>query len=79
MAASSGQSSANPINLSATQPQNLNTLLLGKLSAVVNGHAATATFACGGLIPISDLPKGIFALTQPSLSDGMLRPTMIRK
>lgn len=33
------------------QPRNLNTLLLRRLSAAVNGHAATATFACGGSIP----------------------------
>lgn len=36
------------------QPRNLNTLLLRRLSAAVNGHAATATFACGGSIPIVD-------------------------
>lgn len=34
-------------------PQNLNTLLLRKFSSNVNGHAATATFACGGSIPTS--------------------------
>ncbi|KAL8751688.1 MAG: hypothetical protein Q9184_005987, partial [Pyrenodesmia sp. 2 TL-2023] len=38
----------------AQQPNNLNTALLRKLSAVVNGHAATATFACGGSVPIVD-------------------------
>lgn len=36
------------------QPRNLNTLLLRRLSAAVNGHAATATFACGGSIPVVD-------------------------
>ncbi|KAL9017997.1 MAG: hypothetical protein Q9185_004666 [Variospora sp. 1 TL-2023] len=39
---------------SKQQPRNLNTLLLRKLSAAVNGHAATATFACGGSVPIVD-------------------------
>ena len=36
------------------EPRNLNTALLRKLSAAVNGHAATATFACGGSVPIDD-------------------------
>ena len=31
--------------------RNLNTTLLRKLSSAVNGHAATATFACGGSVP----------------------------
>ncbi|KAL8646223.1 MAG: hypothetical protein Q9210_006258 [Variospora velana] len=39
---------------SEQQPRNLNTLLLRKLSAAVNGHAATATFACGGSVPVVD-------------------------
>lgn len=38
--------------------QNLNTTLLRKLSSAVNGHAAAATFACGGSVPASDLPTG---------------------
>ena len=36
--------------------QNLNTILLCKLSSAVNGHAAIATFACGGLVPILETP-----------------------
>ncbi|KAL8979789.1 MAG: hypothetical protein Q9177_006046 [Variospora cf. flavescens] len=39
---------------SEQQPRNLNTFLLRKLSAAVNGHAATATFACGGSVPVVD-------------------------
>ncbi|KAL8873488.1 MAG: hypothetical protein Q9174_001062 [Haloplaca sp. 1 TL-2023] len=35
------------------RPQGRNTELLRKLSDAVNGHAATATFALGGSIPIS--------------------------
>ena len=35
-----------------------NTALLQKLASAVNGHAATATFACGGSIPLSDLSTG---------------------
>ena len=43
--------------IEGTQGQkSLNTILLRKLSSAVNGHAATATFACGGSIPISGLP-----------------------
>ncbi|CAD6590179.1 MAG: hypothetical protein ASARMPRED_004603 [Alectoria sarmentosa] len=38
-----------------------NTALLQKLASAVNGHAATATFACGGSVPISDLSIGDFA------------------
>lgn len=38
-------------------PDNTNTDLLQKLSKAVNGHAATATFACGGSIPIA-IPIG---------------------
>ena len=34
------------------EPRSLDTVLLRKLSAAVNGHAATATFACGGSVPI---------------------------
>lgn len=43
----------------AQQPHNLNTALLRKLSAAVNGHAATATFACGGSVPIVDEGVGL--------------------
>lgn len=32
-----------------------NTALLQKLASAVDGHAATATFACGGSVPLSDL------------------------
>ena len=32
-----------------------NTALLQKLASAVNGHAATATFVCGGSVPLSDL------------------------
>ena len=32
---------------------NSNTTLLQKLASAVNGHAATATFACGGSVPLS--------------------------
>ncbi len=43
------------VNKSASdQPQHLNTKLLKKLSAVVDGNAATATFACGGSIYVND-------------------------
>lgn len=41
------------------QPRNRNTALLRKLSAAVNGHAATATFACGGSVPIVDGSAGL--------------------
>ena len=34
------------------ESRSLDTVLLRKLSAAVNGHAATATFACGGSVPI---------------------------
>ncbi len=37
-----------------------NTSLLQKLASAVDGHAATATFACGGSVPILDLSKGKF-------------------
>ena len=37
-----------------------NTALLQKLASAVNGHAATATFACGGSVPLSDLSTGNF-------------------
>ena len=36
------------------EQRNLSTILLRKLSDAVNGHAATATFACGGSVPIID-------------------------
>ena len=35
-----------------------NTALLQKLASAVDGHAATATFACGGSVPLSDLSTG---------------------
>lgn len=35
--------------------QNSNTTLLQKLASAVHGHAATATFACGGSVPLSAL------------------------
>ena len=35
-----------------------NTFLLQKLASAVNGHSATATFACGGSVPLSDLGTG---------------------
>lgn len=38
--------------------ENLNTILLRKLCSAVNGHAAAATFACGGSVPASNLPPG---------------------
>ncbi len=38
-----------------------NTALLQKLASAVNGHAATATFACGGSVPLSDLSTGNLA------------------
>lgn len=37
------------------EARNSNTTLLQKLASAVNGHAATATFACGGSVPLSDL------------------------
>lgn len=48
--------------------QNLNTTLLRKLSSAVNGHAAAATFACGGSVPVSDLPTGKFGPGQQNIS-----------
>lgn len=38
--------------------RNGNTALLQKLASAVNGHAAIATFACGGSVPLSDLSTG---------------------
>ena len=35
-----------------------NTALLQELASAVQGHAATATFACGGSVPFSDLSTG---------------------
>ena len=35
-----------------------NTTLLQKLASAVNGHAATATFACGGTVPLRDITTG---------------------
>ena len=49
-------------------PHNLNTTLLRTLSAAVNGHAATATFACGGSVPVVDdklLEPGKPAISPP--------------
>lgn len=40
--------------------RNSNTTLLQKLASAVNGHAATATFACGGSVPLSELSTGNF-------------------
>ena len=37
-----------------------NTALLQKLASAVDGHAATATFACGGSVPILDLSTSSF-------------------
>ena len=37
-----------------------NTALLQKLASAVDGHAATATFACGGSVPLLDLSTGNF-------------------
>ncbi|KAI4130889.1 MAG: hypothetical protein LQ338_001486 [Usnochroma carphineum] len=56
------------------QPQNLNTLLLRKLSAAVNGHAATATFACGGSVPILDEAAG--TVVDPGKQDICLPVTL---
>ena len=39
------------------KPQDVNTALLQKLSAAVDGHAATPTFACGGMNPITGLDR----------------------
>ena len=38
--------------------RNSNTTLLQKLATAVDGHAATATFACGGSVPILNLSPG---------------------
>lgn len=51
-----------------------NTALLQKLASAVNGHAATATFACGGSVPISDLSIGNFA----SSAQNSVPPVTIR-
>ena len=40
--------------------ENSNTALLQKLASAVDRHAATATFACGGSVPILDLSTGSF-------------------
>ena len=42
------------------QMQNTNTALLQKLATAVDGHAATATFACGGSVPIREHSTGGF-------------------
>ncbi|KAL8766872.1 MAG: hypothetical protein Q9209_006468 [Squamulea sp. 1 TL-2023] len=44
---------------SAQNSGNTNTELLRKLSAAVNGHAVTATFACGGLIELTGTSKDV--------------------
>lgn len=41
----------------AQLPRNSNTELLRKLSAIVNGHGKTATFACGGSVDPTDTSK----------------------
>ncbi len=41
------------------QPRNRNTALLRKLSAAMNGHAAAATFTCGGSVPVVDGSAGL--------------------
>ena len=40
--------------------RNTNTALLQKLASAVDGHAATATFACGGSIPVLERSIGNF-------------------
>lgn len=47
-------------NRSAHEVYNSNTALLQKLASAVKGHAATATFACGGSVPLSDLSTSNF-------------------
>ena len=44
--------------------QNTNTSLLRKLSTAINGHAAVATFACGGSVPIADVATSIYGPDQ---------------
>ncbi|KAL8772410.1 MAG: hypothetical protein Q9209_002361 [Squamulea sp. 1 TL-2023] len=41
----------------ASHSDSTNTALLRKLSAAVTGHAATATFACGGSVPLNGNSK----------------------
>ena len=41
-------------SLSDQGAQDSNTTLLQKLASAVDGHAATATFACGGSLPVVD-------------------------
>ena len=45
-------------NLSDHGAQDSNTTLLQKLASAVDGHAATATFACGGSLPVVDSSTG---------------------
>ena len=45
-------------NLSDHGAQHSNTTLLQKLASAVDGHAATATFACGGSLPVADFSTG---------------------
>lgn len=50
------------------ESSSLNTDLLRKLCSAVDGHAANATFACGGSIPVSDLPGGAFGPGEHNIS-----------
>ena len=45
-------------NRSDQGAQDINTTLLQKLANAVDGHAATATFACGGSLPVGDFSTG---------------------
>ena len=51
-------------NLSDRGTQESNTTLLQKLASAVDGHAATATFACGGSLPIVDFSMAKLPDTQ---------------
>lgn len=57
--------------------QNSNTALLQKLASAVDGHAATATFACGGSIPILDPSIGDIGPGGPS-AQSVVPPVTIR-
>jgi len=57
MAASSSQFPTPGLEALTDNNQNVNTSILRELSRAVDGHAATATFACGGSIPISKVPS----------------------
>ena len=52
--------------------QNSNTSLLQKLASAVDGHAATATFACGGSVPILDLSTGKFGPDAQKLAPSII-------